>query len=125
MNNRAGRAEAGQQSHPLPPDGHKTNALLWDKVWPVLDGRQELPEGGDWLTAQPRESGICLFITAPNYLSKSRQMQQPGSTFVMTTCFIDTLISPDISICCVISEAKTYLSEVSFVVTFLSFHASK
>lgn len=74
MNNTAGRAEAGQQSHPLLSDGHKTNALLWDRVWLSRVSRQESPEGGARLTAWPRERDreCYLFIyrrartTCPN-----------------------------------------------------------
>lgn len=47
-------------------------------------------------------------------------MQQPGSTFVMTACFRDTLILSDISICWASLKPHLlwYLFEVSSVVTF-------
>lgn len=93
MNNTAERAEAGQQSHPLPPDGRKTNALLRDRMRPGLVCRQNLLEELDWLVAWPEESCLSVYLSRrPDHLSKSLQMQQPGSTFVMTTCFRDTLI---------------------------------
>lgn len=60
MNNTAGRAEAGQRSHPLPPDGRKINALLRDRMWTGLFCQQDLPEELDWLVAWSKES--CLFI---------------------------------------------------------------
>lgn len=71
MNNTAERAEAGQQSHPLPPDGRKTNALLRDRMWPGLVCQQNLLEELDWLVAWPEESCLSVYLsrrltTCPN-----------------------------------------------------------
>lgn len=91
MNNTAVRAEAGQQSHPLPPAARKTNALLRDTMRTGQACRAETA-GGTRPTRGPaqRDSSVCSFIAAPDHLSKSLQMQQPGTTFVMTACFRDT-----------------------------------
>ncbi|CAB1453660.1 unnamed protein product [Pleuronectes platessa] len=58
MNNTAERAVAGQRSHPLPPDGHKTNALLRDRMLPGRVCQQDLPGELVWPVALPKES--CL-----------------------------------------------------------------
>lgn len=61
MNNTAERAVAGQRSHPLLPDGHKTNALLRDRMWPGLVCQQDLPEELVWPVAWPKRA-VGLFI---------------------------------------------------------------
>lgn len=93
MNNTEERPVAGQWSHPLPPDGHKTNALLRDRVWPGLVCQQDLPDKLVWPMALSKDRQHCLFIyhgaQPPVQISADAQ---PGSIFVMTTCFRDTLI---------------------------------
>lgn len=85
MNNTAERAGAGQPSHPLPLDGHKTNALPQDEMRPGLVCKQNWPADPAWFAES-------CFSVLPNHLSKPLRMQRPGSTFVMTTCFRHTRI---------------------------------
>lgn len=71
MNNTAERPVAGQRSHPLPPGGHKTNALHRDRMWPGLVCQKDLPEELVWPVAWPKESCLSVYLsqcptTCPN-----------------------------------------------------------
>lgn len=83
MNNTAERAVPSQRSHPLPPDAHKTNALLQDRV---KSGRGL--QAGLTRRTCPGCRLLQRKLSVRFTYHDAIACPQRGSTFVMATCII-------------------------------------